>query len=207
VDARLTRFEDELRKIPGVRGARVVGDESPTEIHIVAGPDRLPKQVVRDVQSLAAAGFGMPIDHRIVSIVQLEQDDSSVDGKPERPMLERVVLASKGTEGWIKVALKWPSGETTDGIGAAGQSRESRARGAALAVQKAIESVLQKKRASLDVDEVVITKLGTSDSVTVKAMLTEGGARHALVGSALVYDDVASAAVRATLQALNRKLV
>src|SRR5207248_11226560 len=70
---RLDGLEVELHKIPGVTGVRVIGDQAPSEIHIVATPGRPAKQVVRDVQSLAAAGFGMSIDHRIVSVVQLDE--------------------------------------------------------------------------------------------------------------------------------------
>jgi hypothetical protein len=209
VDPRLGKFEEDLRKIPGVRGARVVGNEAPTEIHIVAAPGRSAKQVVRDVQSLAAAGFGMPIDHRIVSIVQLDDELGSplADALSNRPVLERIVLASKGAEGWVKVALRWPDGEMTEGVGATGATREARAKGAASAVQRALNPFLEKRRSSVEIDEVVIQRLGSGDSVTVRAVFSENGAPRHLVGSALVYDDVASAAVRATLQAVNRKLV
>jgi hypothetical protein len=209
MDPRLGKFEDDLRKIPGVKGARVVGVDAPTEIHIVAAPDRSPKQVVRDVQSLAAAGFGMPIDHRIVSIVQLDDEVAALEsngGLPSRPLLERVVLASKGNEGWVKVAIRWPNGEVTEGVGAAGVTRESRARGAASAVQRALNPVLEKRRSTVEIDEVAIQRLGTGDSVTVHAVFNENGAPRHLVGTALVYDDVASAAVRAILHAVNRKL-
>ena len=130
-EPRLTQLEDELQKVSGITGARVVGDDAPTEIHIVAGPGRTPKQLVRDVQSLAAASFDMQIDHRIVSIVQLDEEmkeDLEAEMTTEqlstppsptpnghRPAVERIVLASKGAQGWVKVALKWPNGEVTEG--------------------------------------------------------------------------------------------
>ena len=68
----LSKLEQDLLRVPGVRSARVIGGDVPTEIHVVTTSKRSPKQVVRDVQSLAAAGFGIPIDHRIVSVVQLD---------------------------------------------------------------------------------------------------------------------------------------
>jgi hypothetical protein len=68
---RLVRLEADLPKIQGVSSARVVGEDEPSEIHVVASTARPPKQIVRDVQSLANARFGIPIDHRIVSVVQL----------------------------------------------------------------------------------------------------------------------------------------
>ena len=206
----LGRLEEDLLKISGVMSARVVGEDSPTEIHIVATPDRSPKQVVRDVQSLATARHGVTIDHRIVSIVQLGENE--IPG-PEadadairRPHLERVVFASKGTTGWVKVGLRWPDGEETEGAGAAGASRESRARGAATAVQHAVRDRLAKRDSLVEVDHVLVQNLGANESVTVGVALHEKGTSTPLVGSALIHDDVATAAVHATLHAINRKL-
>jgi hypothetical protein len=221
MDQRLIRLEEDLRRVPGIRNARIVGNEAPSEIHIVANHDRSPKQLVRDVQSLAQAGFGLKIDHRIVSVVQLEEDEpeaASVDlgedheGPPpppvrsQRPLLERVVFASKGASGWVKVALKWPDGEVSEGAGAAAGSREARARGATLATLNALEPTLTARGASLEIDQVLVHRIGQNDAVLVRAVLYDGTAPTPLVGSAVVQDDVATAAVRAVLHAINRKL-
>jgi hypothetical protein len=213
VQERLVQLEQDLRKVQGVKSARVVGDEEPAEIHIVATLQRSPKQVVRDVQSLAAARFGMPIDHRIVSVVQLDERDGResleegvAPSEGRRPLLERVVLASKADTGWVKVALRWPDGATTEGAGAAGATRETRARGATVATLQALEPALAARGARIDVDHVLIHKVGAGDSVLVRAIYRASGGPVQLVGSALVYDDVATAAVQALLQAVNRKL-
>lgn len=70
-------LEAALRQIQGIRAASVVtnGKSEPTEIHILAMSGKAPKQIVRDVQSLAMAQFDLDIDHRIVSVVQLEDAD------------------------------------------------------------------------------------------------------------------------------------
>jgi hypothetical protein len=227
----LDRLEAEVRKIAGVKNARIVGTESPEEIHIVASASRSPKQLVRDVQSLAAAAYGLPIDHRIVSVVQLEETEPppppvtiKLDPEPERapepataaatagsradrrPVLDRVVLGSRGSTGWVEVGLKWPDGTETDGSGTAGASRETRARGAAKALVKALEPVLRERALELELDQVLIHRMDSTDSVFVRATFFEGGNVIPVVGSALVHDDVASAAVRALLHAVNRKL-
>ena len=221
MDQKLIRLEEDLRRVPGIQNARIVGDQGPTEIHIVANHDRSPKQLVRDVQSLAQAGFGLKIDHRIVSVVQLEEDEApeaTIDldndqeppppppARSQRPLLERVVFASKGSSGWVKVALRWPDGEVTEGAGAATGSREARARGATLATLNALEPALTAKGASLEIDQVVVHRIGQTDAVLVRAVLYDGSGPVSLVGSAVVEDDVATAAVRALLHAINRKL-
>lgn len=207
--ALLDRVENDLLRIPGVMSASVVGDEAPKEIHIVATSERSAKQIVRDVQSLTSARFGLSIDHRIVSVVQLGENQlRSAESDPtedQRPLINQVVFASKGNTGWVKVTLQWPNGELTEGAETAGVTRESRARGAAMAVRRALDSWLAKNNAALDVEDVIMQQLGTSDSVTIRLMIHEEGGSTALVGSALVYDDIATAAVHATLHALNRK--
>jgi hypothetical protein len=200
----LARLEADLRRIQGVQSARVVGDEEPTEIHVVSSPGRPAKQVVRDVQSLAAARFGLPIDHRIVSVVQLDQKPAAAAA--QRPVLDRVVVANKGDSGWVKVVLVWPDGRTTEGAGSVGATRVTRARGATSALVQALEPVIGERRRRLDVDHVMIYRIGSGDSVVVRAAWQESGSSAELIGSALVYDDVASAAVQALLQAVNRKL-
>ena len=267
-ETHLAKLEQDLLRVPGVRSARIIGTDVPSEIHIVTTSKRSPKQVVRDVQSLAAAGFGMPIDHRIVSVVQLDDpaptvtDTSSNNAsstnsaepatssppetspkpestaKPEpgvdaassdemtevevtleegatnngkgrdghRLVLDRVVLASKGDAGWVKVGLKWPDGHVTEGAGVAGSTRDARVRGASTALLHALTPVLASMEAKIDIDQLLIHRVGSNDSVLVRAMFYERGSSTPLVGSALVHDDVASAAVRAILQAVNRKL-
>lgn len=234
----LSRFEDALQQVPGVKSARVVGDDRPSEIHVIATRDRPPKQVVRDVQSLATAGFGLSIDHRIVSVVQLDQPTTEpaqktppmpkppaapampdvvqrdvaiseavgAEGEARRPLVERVVVANEGRGGSVTVALRWPDGQVTEGTGAAGTTRETRAQGATVAVMNALEPVLAPMRARVDVQHVAIHHIGSTDSVLVRAVFYERGAAIPVVGSALVYDDVATASVHAVLHALNRKL-
>jgi hypothetical protein len=232
--SQLQRLQEELQRIPAVRSARVIGNDQPTEIHIVAGSERSAKQLVRDVQSLSAAGFGMTIDHRIVSVVQLEGDDlipgeSSVEADEvtepaevaveeprvedvgeaepgERPMVERIVQANAGGGGWVKVALQWPGGEITEGVGVSGASREARARGAAAALLQALRPRLEPGGARVDVEHVVLHRMGQAETVVVRATYYGRQGASALVGVALLHDDAASATVRALLHALNRKL-
>src|SRR5438309_621017 len=73
----LPELEDALRQIPGVRAASVVTgpDAQPTEIHILADRLKPAKQVVRDIQSLAMARYDLDIDHRIVSVVQIDDGE------------------------------------------------------------------------------------------------------------------------------------
>src|SRR3954451_21994110 len=74
-DTELADIEKELCRLPAVNAARIVSDDigRPTELHILASAEKSPKQIARDVQSVAMATFGMEIDHRIISVVQLDR--------------------------------------------------------------------------------------------------------------------------------------
>ena len=83
-------MERDLGRIPAVTSARVVVEgEELRELHIVCGSGRSPKLVGRDVQSLLAARWGVDVDHRKVSVVQLEGEEplpepSAADADSER---------------------------------------------------------------------------------------------------------------------------
>jgi hypothetical protein len=210
----LVKLEEDLKRVTGIKSARVVGVDTPSEIHIVATPGRSAKQLVRDVQSLASAGYGIEIDHRIVSVVQLEdatpQEISLVSTNglvTRRPVLDAVVLSSQGDTGWVKVTLKWPDGTSTEGAAPATTDRESRARAATHALVKALEPTLKERKTEIDIQQVLVQPLGSGDSVLVQGSFLQGKVKTSFLGSALISDDVATASVHALLQAINRKLL
>jgi len=80
----IAAVERELCRIPEVRAARIVADDTGhlVEVHILATTGKAAKQVVRDVQSVAITSSGVDIDHRIVSVVQLEDEGAVVASSP-----------------------------------------------------------------------------------------------------------------------------
>lgn len=204
---RLSKLEDDLEKIQGVTGVRVVGEERPTEIHVVATGGRAPKQIVRDVQSLATTNLGEPIDHRIVSVVQLDEAPAiaATNGQPHRTILEQVVTASKGIEGWIRVTLRMPDETRVEGAVMAGPTRDERARGAVAATVRALKGRLDGLGVRIDVETIGIQH-DSPPAVHVRANMLAGGSKTLLMGAAAIEDDVATAAARALLHAVNRKL-
>ena len=67
------QLERELCRLPEISAARWSPTQNgrATEVHILADTAKHAKQVVRDVQSVALASFGIELDRRIVSVVQL----------------------------------------------------------------------------------------------------------------------------------------
>jgi hypothetical protein len=226
----LTRLEEDLLRIPGVVGASLVGDDEVAEVHIVASNGRSAKQIVRDVQSLAAAGFGITIDHRVVSVVQLEDPMPTEDPMPSaesmpvedpmlvgdpmpaksenvgRPLVEMILTGIEDGRSWTRIRLRWSTGEATEGEAELGDSPRARARGAVSAVIRALNPALERLGARVDVEDVLLQPLGAARSVLVRVIYREGSKETEVLGSSVVHDDLVGAAVRAVLHALNRKL-
>jgi len=208
-------FEQELSKITGVRSVRVVGAARPSEIHVVAGKARSPKQIVRDVQSLAVAGFGVSIDHRIVSVVQIDEDSVGQSSprsrlargpQPGRPLVESVHTSVEGANRVVRVILGWPEGVRSEGNASSGTSRELQARAAMEATVEALAPALAVRSMRVEVEHAFVQAMGRDEAVVVKATVYEGDEATGVTGAVLVDDEVASAGVRALLHAINRKL-
>lgn len=67
-------YERVISQIKGVLGARLVMESGGeiSEIHIMAASGRSPKQIVRDVESAILVQLGVAVDHKKISIVQVE---------------------------------------------------------------------------------------------------------------------------------------
>jgi len=196
----LATLQAKLARLDGVEAVRVVGTDSRLEeIHVLARVAKPPKQVVRDVQSLAAAAFGIDVDRRIVSVVQLADGDMSGG---DRPAIVDVFEATNGSRASVRVTLEWNdemlTGETT---GAAATATRNRL--VAEAVLEALGQALHAE-ASFAVASVDVPTLGSRRIAVAQIVLVTNQTERLMIGSAAVDDDESRAVVRAVLDALNR---
>jgi hypothetical protein len=234
----LPELEDAIRQIPGVRAASVVTDPQAraTEVHVLASPGKPAKQVVRDVQSLAMAQFDIEIDHRIVSVVQIEDDttDAAVGAdqadltvsagrdQPEGPatparheqVLDDVEAAARPVISEITVRSTGSEAEAEVSLTFGGSQFVGLATGAGAASQRP-RLVAQATLTALgellgmpaDVESASVVDTGTHPVALV--VLTVSIPRlgpQSIAGSAVVRGDEADAVARAVLAALNRRL-
>ena len=207
----LPDFEDAVRHITGVRAASVVTgpDAVPTEIHVLAATGKAPKQVVRDVQSLALAQFDIDVDHRIVSVVQIGDDqpiegsvEISVDAAP-RPAITAITVRTSGSESEATVTLA-ASGHIFEGKVIGPGAASHRARLVAQATLKALSELLGT---TAEIENATIQPVGTRDvAIAVLTIQVPRLGEQVVSGSALVRGDVSDAVARAVLAALNRRL-
>lgn len=196
-------LESAMERVEAVEKARVIGTQTPEEIHVLAAGTRLAKEIAKEVHAVVTDALDTKIDPRIVSVVQLEGDlDRS---RCPRPILDSVVVASKQETGWVRLRLRLPNGDIAEGSAAAGGTREGRAKAAATALLQALERVLQDMGASVALEKVELYPAGSDGLVLIQIVYSDSSRRVPLSGTASVVDDAATAAARALLDALNRQ--
>jgi hypothetical protein len=193
-------LEEALCRLPTVDAARVIGDNGRVaEVHVLAAPAKPPKQIVRDVQSLAMASFGITIDRRSVSVVQIDRSERAPG---ERPAVLEIKEIPQGSRITASVTLGW-QGEVFVGEadGPAASATRLRLVGEAtlLALEQAIGGETGLALAALEVVPV-----GGREVAVAQVVVVAGGEERTTVGSALAGHDPSQSAVRAVLDALNR---
>jgi hypothetical protein len=195
-------LQEKISRIDGVEAARVVaGNGHVDEIHVLARRNKAPKQVVRDVQSLAQALFGIDIDRRVVSVVQLAD---SVLQAGSRPAFVDVAESIDSNRSVLTVTLKWKErllvGQST---GAAASTTRWR-----LVAEATLEAVRQAIHhdVGLGVSSVDLPVLGSRKIAIAQVVVVTESAERMLIGSAHVDGDESKAVVRSVLDALNRLL-
>lgn len=195
-------LQEKISRIEGVEAARVVaGNGHIDEIHVLARRNKAPKQLVRDVQSLSAALFGLDIDRRVVSVVQLA--DADLDGGI-RPALVDVSENLEGARAEVTVTLRWDD-SLLIGKSSGAAASSMRPRQVAEATLEAVKQAIHAT-AAMAISSMDVPTLGSRQVAVAQVVLVTESDERMLIGSALVEDDDRRAVVRAVLDALNRLL-
>src|SRR5262245_58625642 len=208
----LPELEDALRQINGVRAASVVTgpDGIPTEVHVTAAPGKAAKQVVRDVQSLAMARYDIDIDHRIVSVVQIDDEDVTLvpdaheaPELPSRPAISAIAVRSGKGEAEATVSLT-AGASVFEGTAHGPAGHSHRARLVAAATLDAVDDLLGQP---CEVESAMIVSSGSREvALSVLTVMLPRIGEQVFTGAALVRGDEADAVARSVLSALNRQL-
>lgn len=219
----LRQVELELCRLPEVTAARIVEDDvgRPVEVHILATREKHPKQIVRDVQSVSMATFGLDIDRRVISVVQLEGgsgDEAVVSsngssgaarGGPARVVIGAIDVQKRQVRCNVRVTLE-QGGEEAVGEAEGSIAASSRPRLVASATLDALRELVPAVDAA-DVDAAQIVRVGARDiAVSSIVFVTNPPFEETSSGSAPVREAGASgeheAIARSVLSALNRRL-
>jgi hypothetical protein len=168
---------------------------------VLAAPEKAAKQVVRDVQTLAMARFGIDIDRRVISVVQIGPDRIGPDDR--RPVILGVHEAPEGARTTVSVSLRWHNEEYV-GSATGPAAASARLRLVGEAALRAIESIIDDE--ALALDAVGSPAIGMRTVIVTVVVSTGSRGEDVSVGSALSHGDDSEATVRAVLDALNRRI-
>jgi hypothetical protein len=208
--ALISEIEEALAQVSEIRAARVVtsSDGVIDEIHVLALPSKAPKQLVRDIESTLMAAFGIAVDHKKISIAQLGQESvpmivESAKAKA-RAQIKNINVEVAGVYVNISVALEL-EGALFTGRATGPASRTGRERLVAEATLDAIAQYLQGAF-TFALEDVEIIRLGREEIACACVVLVTSLGEQAFAGSALVRQNDKDSIVRATLDAINRRL-
>ena len=196
-----TLWQELICRLEGVQAAQVVFAENgmPCEIHVLAGPEKSSKSLVRDIQSALTAQFGVQVDHRIISVAQLSE------GLVPRGdfRLAHTGLEIKSAGGRVSASVTLARGcDTYTGHGESANTPFARRRCVSEAALAAVNRAAGEtcfELASVD----AVTLAGQGLVVTQVYSLRDG---QRLLGSAFLNEDPDNAAVHSVLSAVNRRL-
>lgn len=210
-DAVARALEEELCRLQEISAARVVADDVTgrvSELHVLARPGKHPKQVARDVQSVALASFGLELDRRVISVVQIGPgDDPDVDvaGGGFRPLISGITAEVSGLRSLVRVTLTRDD-DTAVGFAEGSVASSARHRLVATAALDALRQ-LDGAAERVDVESAHVVRVGMHDVAVVTVVFVLPHGEQVMSGSALVRGhSEADAVARAVLDATNRRL-
>lgn len=218
---KVEEIEAALASVGEIKGARIVASPEGViqEIHVLALPTKQPKQLVRDIESTLMAKFGIPIDHKKISIAMLGRDSIS-PGTPAqvhavaptesernsaaRPRVMNINASVSGVQASASVTLEI-AGTEFIGNASGPASQTGRLRLVALAALDAV-SQYSDATVSFALEDVAILKLGRGKVAVSCIALVSGIGEQIFSGSAMVRQNDNDSVVRATLDAINRRM-
>jgi hypothetical protein len=209
---RVEDIEEVLGQIADIKAARVVtsDDGAITEIHVLALPSKSPKQLVRDIESAIMARFGLSVDHRKISIAQLGSEFAIEEPAPRvlsdvnRPRIVGVNSSVAGLRSSATVTLMVDGLEYV-GAAAGVASQSGRLRQVASATLDAVGQCAPED-ATFSLEDVSVIHLGRQRvAVSCVTLVTLQG-EEAFSGSAVIRQNESDSVVRATLDAVNRRI-
>ena len=195
-------FEETIAQLEAVEAVRVVRKGGRiVELHVLAAQSKSPKQVSRDIQSLAMAKYGINIDRRVISVVQLAAD--SLKQKPlQRPALTRIKEQSENSRTTLTVTMSWQNGEHV-GSATGPDAASARLRLVGEATLQSLESIFADMP-PLALDAVGTASVGMRTALIAVIVFAGKQGEELVVGSALSGGDEDEAAVKAVLDARTR---
>lgn len=216
----LRRIEQLLSGLEGVDAIKLVPDGRGgiEEIHVLSSSGLGAKQIVRNIESALMAEFSVEIDHRKISVAQVQKPDipraevvevpaaepqAAAAGEGRREvLLDTFGIERSGGQAVCRVLLKRGESEYV-GEAEGPDYATVRLEVAASAVLRALESA-HDSRVRFVISDVSSTQVAGQPLVIVLVRAFAGRSSTTLPGVSRVHDSLEEAAILACLDATNR---
>jgi len=210
---------DEVEAVIGrlrdVLSAKVVTnhDGAIEEVHVLVSSERAPKQIVRDIESAVMAKLGLEIDHKKISVAQMEETPRG--GSVRKTHAYRAGILGRLRFVDVNIAIDGPMADARVRLARDAEIFEGRAKGAntehnhlRMIAMATLDAVCNSSPSDgvyvlEDIDRSVMLA-GERVVVAYVNRVTSRSEEH-LTGSALVRSDLWKAVVSASLDAVNRR--
>ena len=197
-------IEKSIKKLSEVKGAKVVYSEGEiSEVHILASDHKSAKQLIRDIESIVMVDHNFKIDHKVISIAQLSDDDLYTNDN-SRLMINGFNKKMKNKEIEITVDLK--ANEKiykgrTEGLASSFNRLKLFSKATLNAVQSYLGDICD-----LLAGEVKKVSIGNKNAVLVTVIILDDVEENNFVGIAVDSGETELSVIKATLNAINRRL-
>lgn len=200
--------EEMLRNIPDVVSARIVlnPDDAAAGVQVLAGAERSASEVAADVVAVMKKYFAIDVRPEMISVTHLQEplQSGSTMSVERRPRFAGLNISSKGNQIEIRVELA-NEGVVVSGVAVGPASSRNRQRLIAQATLAAIGNWTQSGYTFILEDLMVASLAGKRVALVGVSLLSPLGEEF-LTGSAVVDEEEPDAIIRATLDAINRRL-
>ncbi|MBK5252409.1 MAG: hypothetical protein JJE29_07240 [Peptostreptococcaceae bacterium] len=196
-------IEKTINSLNNVISCKVIVDDGKiSEVHVLADDSRNPKQISRDVQSAVMAGFDMELDHKKISVAQVDLQHDLV--KNSRPKIKRVGISSEGNKIEVVVEL-WDRGDVYESRASGYNTQRVLQRLLAEATLDCINDIV-KMESRFVLEGIRKIRLVEEDIYVVGISQMGPMQEIFLSGTSVVQSDEKRSVVKAVLDAINRKV-
>ncbi|MDN5331886.1 MAG: hypothetical protein PWP45_1111 [Tepidanaerobacteraceae bacterium] len=201
----ISHYEEIIKRIKDVVSAKIITtpDGKISEIHVLANSNRNPKQIVRDIESALVATFGSEIDHKKISVAQLNKEE--IFTTESRLRIDGLTVKKSKYNYEVAVALR----DAEDKI------YEGRASGSGtfkyylkLVAQATIDAIQQYagKNFLITLEDINTFRIGEKEAIAVLVSILTDGGEESFLGTTLFREDKGESVIVAVLNAVNRRI-
>ncbi len=204
-DQVINETEAIITQVQGVVSGRIVSrDNEILEIHVLADGTRSPKQIVRDIESAVLVKVGLELDHKKISVAQLDPELAVPAETGVRFLFQGISYSSVNGNTAVEITIGTGNQSYTAEISGPNNS-QNRIRLTASATLSAVENSMGVE-GMLTVNDVQKIHLGGNSAIAAAICLKLNNHEETLLGTALNKGDDLESTVRASLDAVNRRL-